>query len=255
MMDLDVNIRVSRIVFHLLLLHDIDAASHKQVNIKMVFWGLLKGRGKAEELKLRFSITFVASTSISVEKYVSSTMLLTVPSPSSVCMGIRGLDATHLWLWNSWQASGLVTHLPRTKSWGNGEAETADGSAGAPCSLAGEEKMAPFHSFCVDPCQVSWCLHVFVIWLVHCQNFCLAIAWNTQEFVREEEESNILEESLLYHQLVHLRNADWWTKFVKSPIIYQWDFGRTSWLSSMLRSSKRVLWRWFWCKLRTRCVI
>lgn len=26
------------------------------------------------------------------------------------------------------------------------------------------------NSFCVDPCQVSWCLHVAVIWLVHCRN-------------------------------------------------------------------------------------
>ena len=51
-------------------------------------------------------------------------------------------------------------------------------------------------SFCVD---AMWHFDI-----VHCRNFCLAIAWNTQEFVTKEEESNILAESLLY-QRVHLR--------------------------------------------------
>ena len=120
MMDLSFNIRVSRITFTFYCCIILIYASHKQVNINMV-WEV---HSKAER----------------------SLRNLRLPSPChlqslSCITGPSGLDSTHLWLGNSWQASGLVTHLPCTKSWGDGEAETADGSAGAPCSLAGEEKM------------------------------------------------------------------------------------------------------------------
>lgn len=110
------------------------------------------------------------------------------------------------------------------------------------------------NSFCVDPCQVSWCLHVAVIWLSSWTKF-ETFAWRLHGTLRNL--SGRKKKATFLQNLCCTINLSIWEMQTEGPFCKSWIipvglFGEHQDCSACFVES---FWRRFWCKLPIRYVI